>query len=155
MCIKCVLTELMAEEKAKQAAQAAGITTSEAGAGQSFENYMSGSEEQTQAQAVAPVDLSAELLKAQIRNTDADTVVKLAHAATSLYHINLPTENVMRAMDQLLPTAPQPAPLVNAAEAEAPTTPANDTDGLPPEMVELIKQFESIGMKVEVVRASL
>lgn len=101
MCIKCLLLQVLAERAAQfEAAAETPAPTGEEALARGEEIHETLAAAGT-AQASEPEDLgkqsviaNIELVRAQTRSVDADTILKLANAAKALYTANLSTAGV-------------------------------------------------------------
>lgn len=159
MCIKCLLLEMLA----KREALFTPIGEEALARGEAIHEELATPGNPGTAGTAQPAQpeydqydlLEMERTHAEIRNTNADAILKLANAAGALYKANLDTSGVLRTLEQLYYPAPptvEPKP-VSKAEAEATETPASDE--LPPELAEYIAHMKAAGFEVDVVRIPL
>lgn len=167
MCIKCVLLTVLAE----RAAQFEAAATTEVPEPTGEEALARGEEihETLAAAGTAQAGqpeydeydlLEMERVRSDIRNTDADTILKLANAAGALYKANLDTSGVVRTLENLYYPATPDAVVSREegqTEAVAPETPAHDDvlDPLPKELSDHIAELRAAGFNVDVVRIPL
>lgn len=160
MCIKCVLLTLLAERAAQFEAAAATAevpepTGEEALArGEEIHETLAaaGTAQASQPEYDEYTLLEMERTRSDIRNTDADTILKLAQAAKWLYDANHDASGVLRNLEQLVYPAPpkvEPQP-VSKAEAEA-----VNTRELPPELAFMVEELRAAGLDASVVRIPL
>lgn len=167
MCIKCVIAAMAVVESERRLAEAAEPT-----AGAESEEALARGEEIHETLAAAGTAqasqpqydeydlLEMERTRADIRNTNADTILKLANAAVALYSTNLDTSGVLRTLEQLY--YPKTPDVVNRreegqTEATAPESPTHDdvVDPLPKELRDYIDRLRAAGFEVDVIRIPL
>jgi hypothetical protein len=163
MCIKCLLLQVLAEREAQFAAAGEEQLTR----GEAIHEELLGAA--GTAQASEPEDLgkqsvvaNIELVRAQTRSVDADTILKLANAAKALYSTNLSTAGVIRTMEQLVyPAPPETRRQDTQAEAPAaatepePAAPASEESELPEAIQKGVARLRAAGFEVDVVRLQL
>lgn len=155
MCIKCLMLDVLAEREAQFAA--AGEEALARGEEIHETLAAAGTAQASQPEYDQYDLLEMERVRADIHNTNADAILKLAQAAKWLYDANHDTSGVLRTLEQLVyPAAPKTEPQP-VSEGVAPETPAHDDvmEPLPKEMRDHIDRLRAAGFNVDVVRIPL